>query len=312
MTKWSLILLCVAPLFGADLDCDRACLKATLDTYMKAVVEHNPAGAPLAIGYRETDNAVALRQGTGIWKSVTSPGKVQRKFLDPVNGQAAFLGTLEEAPGTAVVSVRIRVENRKISEAEWYIARKSDNGLGGPNAPNNVFDPENLAKTMVAERVVAKAQRLSRQDLLGITQSYFDGITSHDGSVILAHPGCLRVENGTTMTARPLQPNAIQANGSKTSDCTSGLEGINTSLVAARRYPVIDEEQGVVLALAVFQRKQGTTTRRNVFSEYFFIDEQKIRTIFSAMFYPPPQAPVPNWPPFDANWPMPPSFGDAK
>jgi len=33
--------------------------------------------------------------------------------------------------------------------------------------------------------------------------------------------------------------------------------------------------------------------------------EQKIRTIYTAMFYPAPELAVPNWPPYDGNWPLP-------
>jgi hypothetical protein len=89
------------------------------------------------------------------------------------------------------------------------------------------------------------------------------------------------------------------------SDCTSNLATINIEMVAARRYPIVDEEAGVVLAIAVFIRKPGTTTRRNALSEWFVIDNNKIRSIYSAMFYPAPEAPVPNWPPYNGNWPLP-------
>jgi hypothetical protein len=54
----------------------------------------------------------------------------------------------------------------------------------------------------------------------------------------------------------------------------------------------------------VFVRKPGTTTRRNAFSEWFMIDGGKIRSIYSAMFYPAPDVPVPNWPPYDGSWPL--------
>ena len=91
-------------------------------------------------------------------------------------------------------------------------------------------------------------------------------------------------------------------------DCTSNLEGINVQLVAARRYPIVDEETGVVLAIAVFIRKPGTATRRNALSEWFVIDNNKIRSIYSAMFYPTPEEPVPNWPPYDGNWPLSPTL----
>src|SRR5205823_12659546 len=88
-------------------------------------------------------------------------------------------------------------------------------------------------------------------------------------------------------------------------DCTSGLANMNLQLVAARRYPVVDEEAGVVLAFAVFIRRPGSPTPRNAFSEWFFIDANKIRSIYTAMFYPAPELPVPNWPPYEGNWPLP-------
>ena len=56
---------------------------------------------------------------------------------------------------------------------------------------------------------------------------------------------------------------------------------------------------------AVFIRRPGSPTPRNVFSEWFVIDDAKIRTIYTAMFYPPPDLAVPNWPPYDGNWPLP-------
>jgi len=92
-------------------------------------------------------------------------------------------------------------------------------------------------------------------------------------------------------------------------DCAAGLENFNASIVAGRRYPIVDEEAQAVLALAVFLRKPGSPTRRNMFSEWFFIDNAKIRLVYAAMFYPPPEQPVPNWPPYDGNFPLPPSVG---
>ena len=39
--------------------------------------------------------------------------------------------------------------------------------------------------------------------------------------------------------------------------------------------------------------------------EWFVIDDARIRTIYTAMFYPPPELAVPNWPPYNGNWPLP-------
>jgi hypothetical protein len=289
-------------------DCDRACLKTALDQYLNAVIKHDPSAAPLFVGFRQTENAVVVRLGTGLWKTAAGLGKLQRRYLDPVSGQAGYFGIIEEQKGPAIVTARIKVEQRKITEAEWLIARKDNPGLNGltPDGQpsGNFFEPDSLAANPPPDRVVPKDARASREALMAITNSYFDGITTHDGSIIMAQQGCVRVENGRTVTGRAAGPNS----GPGTSDCTSNLETINIQNVAARRYPVVDEEAGVVLAIAVFLRKPGTATRRNVLSEWFVIDSNKIHSIYSAMFYPEPEAPVPNWPPYDGNWPLPASF----
>jgi len=292
---------------AAPNDCDRACLKGMLDQYLKAVIKHDPAAAPLFVGFRQTENAVVVRPGTGVWNSVTALGKIQRRYVDAVSGQAGYFGTVEENGDSAIVTVRVKVERREITEAEWFIDRKGDPGLNGLAAPGqpagNFFDPDNLAANPPPEKAVAKEARSSREAMLAATNSYFDGITTHDGSIIMAYPGCSRTENGFTVTGRSRAP-ATAGGPPAVSDCTSNLQTINVQMVAARRYPIVDEEAGVVLAIAVFLRKPGTATRRNAFSEWFVIEGNKIRSIYSAMFYPAPEAAVPNWPPYDGNWPL--------
>ncbi len=290
--------LAIGSAYGAG--CDRSCLKSALDQYLNAVVKHDPAAASLTVGYRQTENAKAVQPGNGIWKSAKALGKLQRRYFDTERGQAGYFGTLEEDGGTAVVTVRLKVDDRKISEAEWYLARKGDAGIGvgaGAQANASFHDPENLETHPPAERVVPKSERLSRADLVAITNSYFDGLTAHDGSLIIAHPGCIRLENGFATTQRK------DESGNMT-DCTSSGAMRNIFAVTARRYPIVDEEAGVVLGLGVFERKPGAAMRRNAFSEWFLIEQGKIRAIYSSMFYPDQEALVPNWPPYDGNWPV--------
>src|SRR5512139_517483 len=129
--------------------CDRACLGGMLDRYLAAVVAHDPSRAPLVVGFRQTENAINVPQGKGVWKSVTALGKVQRRYFDPVTGQAGYYGTVMEGNDTAIVTVRLRVEDRKLTEAEWYIARENDPGLSGPRQPGrppaNLHNPDYLA-----------------------------------------------------------------------------------------------------------------------------------------------------------------------
>jgi hypothetical protein len=280
--------------------CDRTCLKSTLDQYLNAVINHNPAAALLSLGFRQTENAMVRRPGSGLWQTAKSLGKIQRTYLDPVNEQAGYFGTIEDAAGPAIVSLRVKVEDRKITEAEWVLSRKGDPGLGpqGGGQANAAYnDTEYLIAHPPAERVIPKAERLSRADLIAITNSYFDGLSAHDGTLIIAHPGCVRIENGTLTTQRP-----IQAGGA--TDCTSNGAMANIFAVTARRYPIVDEEAGVVLGLGLFERKPGVAMRRNLLSEWFFIEQGKIRSIYAAMYYPEQEAMAPNWPPFEGNWPV--------
>ncbi len=133
--------------------------------------------------------------------------------------------------------------------------------------------------------------------MIAIVNSYFDGITSHDGTVVIARDGCHRYENGRRVTGN--------RGGGAADDCKSGYAGFNLQNVQGRRVNLVDEEQGFVLGMAVFIRKAGSPVRRNAFSEWFMIEDGKIKDIWTAMYYPDPNLPVPNWPPFEGNFPLP-------
>jgi hypothetical protein len=301
----ALLALTTVPLWsvaaGTGPECDRACLRSTLERYLGAIVRHDPSAAPLALGYRHTENAINIPLGKGVWQSVTGLGKVQRWYLDAASGQAAYYGIVEESGKLAVVTARLRIEHRSITEAEWYVARDGDPGLPGARPPNS-WNPEGLTASPPPERVLSPARRLPREAMIAIVNSYFDGIVSHDGHVVLAHPGCNRYENGTRVTGR---------RGGIDDDCVSGFANFNLANVASRRISFVDDEAGVVLAMAVFIRRPGSPVPRNAFSEWFWIEDGKIRNIWTAMFYPGPERPVPNWPPFEGNFPLPPGSATA-
>jgi hypothetical protein len=290
-----------ASAFGAT--CDRACLTTTLDQYLTALVQHDAAAAPLALGFRQTENAQVRVVGTGLWQSATALGELQRRYYDPVTEQAGYFGTLDEAAGPAIVSLRLKVEDRKIAEAEWVINRKGDPGLGplgGGQADAAFYDPAYFIANAPPERVVPQGERVSRAELIAITNSYFDGLSERSGDPIVAHEGCVRIENGALTTQRPIE-------GGGSTDCTSEGSMRNIFAVTARRYPIVDEEAGAVLGLALFQRFPGVAMRRNLLAEWFYIEQGKIRSIYAAMYYPDAEAMIPNWPPFDGNWPVQPA-----
>lgn len=292
--------------------CDRECLRATLMRYLNAVAKNAPDEAGIIAGFRQTENAEVKRVGAGTWESVTALGVVQRYYLDPVSGQAAYFGLVEERGKPAVVSVRVKVSERQITEAEWYIGREGQPGMAGDPAPDGTgaapYDPAYvIANPPPPERNVPVGRRLSRESLLGVTNSYFDAITSHDPSVMLIHAECRRIENGRLITGRLLPADSTDGYQGKT-NCSSGIRTtgrLNVALVTARRYPVVDEQQQVVMGMGVFLRSPDSVNRRLGLSEFFYINDGLIAEVHAALFYAAPDLPVPNWPPYDGHFPLP-------
>ena len=294
-----------------DAACGRGCLGGLLDRYLTAVVAHDPAKAPLDVTFRQTQNAVVIPLGDGLWRDAAGLGAVQRRYFDPTTATAAYFGLLTLAGGeSAIVGLRLHVKAGKVDEAEWNIVRRGDPGVSA--GEKILFDPDNLAAHPPAQRVVPLKARLSRDQLVAITNSYFDGVTNANARIVMAHPGCARLENGVTVTGRPLPADRAAEGPGGISDCTSGQGHFGVALVAGRRYPVVDEEAQVVLAIGTFIRVPNEPRRRNHFMELFYIDHARIRDVYAALIYPPPTAPVPNWPPYDGNFPLPADFGATK
>src|SRR5690349_1121059 len=55
----------------ASAECDRACLRQALDTYLAAVFKHDPAAARLSDDHYATQNTGVVRVGEAFWKEVS-------------------------------------------------------------------------------------------------------------------------------------------------------------------------------------------------------------------------------------------------
>lgn len=279
---------------AAQSPCDRACLQGLLNRYLQAVTDHQPNAAGLSSGFRQTENAIVTAPGAGVWHTLTALGTVQRRYLDPVNGSMGYFGTINEGGVMSVATLRLKAEGKKITEAEWVIGRAADGGPPGAGAAG-------LEAHAPPERMLARDARSSRAAMIAAANSFFDGLQQHDGSLVIDQAGCRRVENGGIL------PAPQEAAGTERGDC----DRVNRTMIAAivaRRFPVVDEEAGVVLGMMVILRKPGITNRL-LSSEWFAIEDGRIRGIQVAMHSVDPPAcpciPLPNWEPYDTNWPTP-------
>jgi hypothetical protein len=270
--------------------CDRSCLQRALDTYVVALLQHDPSRARLAPSFRYTENALEVKAGEGIWKSVTKIGTVDRRYFDPVSGQAAFFGILEEGDGSGIATLRIRVVNQLVTEGELVIGRRA----------NGIFNAEGLAASPPPAAPVADASRTPREALIAAASSYFDGLSSHKSEVVSAVPGCIRIENGVRMTG----PSAGRNGGPPVDrgDCSNMTGMTQISGVSNRRFPVADEVAGVVVGMGVFNRPpgaaraDGTLWPRNLLTEVFTVESGRISGIWAAMHYMTPDVPnAPGW-----------------
>lgn len=273
----------------AESDCDRACLKGITTQYLQALVKHDSMAAPLAQAVRYTENAAIVKPGSGLWQTATSLGAFQRIYVDTKQSQTGFFGLINEQDLPAIVSLRLKIVDRKITEAEAIIGRK---GV-------SLYEPQNIIDHGPTDTPIPMALRSSREEMLEAADSYFDGAQSQNPSIVLQKPGCDRYENGVKMTNRE----GSGAGGvSMSGDCAATIA--NAKQIAAvvnRRYPVVDEEAGVVMGTAVFnrppgaKRRDGTLWPRLLLTEFFPIEKGRFTAIYAAMFYLPADAVDSGW-----------------
>ena len=243
------------------LDCNRACLEGLIDQYLKAVVAHDPSKLPLSKDVMYTENNQAIEVGDGFWKTAQGLGNYRHVFADPEFGQVAMMGTMMEAGTPILMSLRLRVELGRITEIESIYFKP---GGGGPN---NIAAMDKMGKAEdLWFRTIPPAQRQSRQQMIAVADAYFSGLQKNDGKGVNGSPtypftpDCHRIENGAPTTNVPPPPN--QAPGTLnlfSMDClTQFQKGLYYVVqnIHHRRYPLVDQERGVVWAHCTFD--QGT------------------------------------------------------
>jgi hypothetical protein len=244
------------------LNCNRACLEDVVNQYLAALSAHDPKRLPLSADVIYTENDQVMQVGDGFWKTVEGPGNYKHIFADPEFGQVAFMGTMREAGTAMMMSVRLRLELGRITEIESVYYRQ---GGGGPSGIADMDKPGYKPEDMWF-KTIPPAQRVSRQEMIATADAYFSGLEKNDGKGVNGtgtYPftnDCDRIENGahTTNVPRPANEPPDAVNGFAL-DCLAQFKLGYYFVVQSihhRRYPLVDQEHGVVWSHAVFD--QGT------------------------------------------------------
>ena len=223
--------------------CDRVCLNGLVDLYWSALVAHDPDRLPLAPNARYTENGQTLRLGDGIWGvPALKAGDYKLYFADPVAGQVGFIGTIFENNHQRIVFLRLRIDEKlRISEMECLIPRSS--GMGAPGAKPQPL-PGLVDKPIFKEALSAE-DRPSRWELANIANLYFEAMEKGTGQLTPFDDECTRVENGM-ITANNKASQGIGKMACR-QQFDTGFSFIITK-VRERRFPIIDQERGLVLA----------------------------------------------------------------
>jgi hypothetical protein len=269
--------------------CDRKCLEGTVDKFLEAVVARDASKAPFSPNVKATQNGQELGLTDGIWKTATKNSAYRLYVADVEQGQVAFLGMLEERGLPAIVAVRLKVENKLITESELIVSRPREGGLGNPKGFVKPFP--DLVSTL------PPAQRVPREQLIAAADHYFTGLDEEDsGRNVPFDEKCQRRENGV-ITANNPDPKAspMAALGCK-AQFDTGFSALVTD-VRERRYPVVDVERGLVFGIVFFDHAGniesytqpdgkvvpiGATFRRPLtfqLGELFRVESGKIRQI---------------------------------
>jgi hypothetical protein len=307
---------------GGSAACDRACLEGFVDKYLDAVIAHDPKLLPLTRNVRFTENGVRLEIGDSHWKTVIGKGTYRLFVTDAEAGQVTFIGTVrEEARGPegspTAIAVRLKVENRQISEIETLLIRSTAAPAGGRGTtPRGAPAPPFTGAAPNLERlgkphqsfleVIPPAERMSRDDLIKTANMYFSGMEKNDGKGLYPFTDdCNRIENGSLSTNVPVREGETRPDP-KTATSYSSAWGCKEQFesglihfvwrIRDRRYVAVDRERGLVFSFAFFDHALGkdrtfqTPTGRTVtggppdpwtwqLAEMFKIEKGKIHQI---------------------------------
>jgi hypothetical protein len=192
-----------------------------------------------------------------------------------------------------MLAVRLKVKNGAITEIETIKANKGEaDGLWGPE----VLVQKGVSPAL--QLSIREAERDSYYRLIAAAESYWrafqtNGTPDYHPADLL--PDTQRFENG-------LQTTGLVRNGAY----VSAAGGFDAGRFVGRnlwdrRYPVVDEERGIVLSMVRFGLKDGlksqstATTNSRIVAEFFSVKRGLIQEVQAVLFNVPDSLPT-QWP----------------
>src|SRR5690606_5205715 len=214
---------------------------------LEAMVQRQPDSLPWAERVRFTENSVPMMIGDGLWGSIRGGAPTGLHVADPQTGNVGWFGVVYEHDAPAYLGLRLKVEDGTISEVESVVARARNPGPFG--------DPAEFQPDAAFTEVLADAQRTPRERMIALADGYGSTVQLNDGTLFTQIDArCERRENGEFVTRGEGASAVIAKDAAKIArGCLQQLKlGRYRPLehVRARRFPIVDEGRGIVVALS--------------------------------------------------------------
>lgn len=236
--------------------CDKACLESIGDQYRAAYLAHDPSKVAIADDVRFTENWVEMDFPDATWDTVTEDLGPVQTISDPTTGQLAMFTAIMQNDTPGFLGVRLKVENREITEIEHIISTKRN--LSSPPTP--IGDHTQYVHDPLINEVIPVEGRLTREQLEAHARGYFATLEHNNGEI-----------RGTCFA-----PNAIRReNGMLFSEIEAGFKsGRYLFNEEVRNWPVlVDEERGIALS-------RGFIDHKGVLDEYTLTDGTPQKSVF--------------------------------
>ncbi len=252
-----------APMASGDMaaSCDAACLEGLMSAYIDALAAKDPSAAPVADGLIFSENGVIQPFGEASWLTMEGRGSYWLPITDPEAGEAVVFTTMIERGDEEQMTLRIKVEDGAIVEAEQMIVRPTGSI---PPIIQESPDPRLLAP-------VPEDERVDRAALIAIADSYFEGIdTATDSSITPFADDCQRRENGNITAGSPVETISPMVLLDCKAQFDTGFQVIVTD-IRDRRITVADVESQLVFGYAFFDHSGvgSPTTTTGTFAKPF-------------------------------------------
>lgn len=251
-------------------ECDYDCLLEYARNYIEALADRDYSRARLAPGVIFAENNVVMPVGNdGLWGTISGVREGEMLVADEQTGNAAWFGIVEEHGNPAYLAVRIQVEDGLITEIESVVNRL-------PDMPKPFGNPDTVTHHPAWSEILPVEQRRSRERLVAVADGYFNTVELNDGDVFtLFDEDCSRLENGVSTTSGSTNISGGGNAANIASGCEEqfrlGIYRINKR-IRDRRYPLIDEQRGVVVGSGFFDHA-------NTFDRYTLTDGREMRTV---------------------------------